>query len=72
MAPNIFISSVFKNPLCEFMAIRLICVQYAQNSPKISQRALKMLISSASAFQKLQLIFYFRYEQDGGGLKTTG
>lgn len=72
MAPNIFISSVFKNPLCEFMAIRLICVQYAQNSPKISQRALKMLISSASAYQKLQLIFYFTYEQDGGGLKTTG
>lgn len=71
MAPNIFISSVFKNPLCEFMAIRLICVQYTQNSPKISQRALKMLISPASAYQKLQLIFYFRYEQDGGGLKTT-
>ena len=54
------------------MAIRLICVQYTQSFPKISQRALKTLISPASAYQKLQLIFYFRYEQDGGGLKTTG
>lgn len=72
MAPNIFISSVFKNPLCEFMAIRLICVPYTQSSPKIFQRALKPLISPASAYQKLQLIFYFRYEQDGGGWKTTG
>lgn len=66
MATNIFISRVLKSPLCEFLAMRLICVQYSQSSPKISQRALKMLVLPANVYQKLQLTSYFTYEEDAG------